>query len=763
LSQLGRKLQEKYDEYWEIRDLRKKLHQKPANKKTAEIPGYQGGPVLSSRDVRSFEDPQGNEPIVSTRPPTTHQSSSSREERELQWSLASKPAVKLLVKEEGWYRVTQPELVAAGLDPCVNPGRLRLFTDGREQAVLVTGEKDGQFDPEDAIEFYGVGVDTPYTDIRTYWLIAGEDLGSRIKTRKADLNGKPRSATSSFRFAVELKERTVYFPALKNGDAENFFGPVLATEPMEKIITLSNLDPTPPGGALLEVALQGVTNVIHRVTILLNDTKVGELVFDGQAHELAKVLIPQSDLLQGNNLVTLASQGDETDVTLLDYVRITYWHTYAANNDVLKFKARAATKLSLTGFTIPTIRVVDITKAGVVFEISGLIEPQETGYGVTFKVLGDGIRTLMAFTDNKVKKPAEILANEPSAWHRSQPGFDFVIITHKDFLETLTPLRELRESQGLSVALANVEDVYDEFNFGMRSPQALKDFLLRTARRWGKSPRFVLLVGDASADPRNYLGFGDFDFVPTKLMETVFFETASDDWFVDFNRDGLPDMATGRLPVRTAQEAATVVSKIVEYEQSSGMSEALLVADKVEPEDFDFESASLGIKALLPGDLLVSEIFRGQFASDGEVRSEILERLNHGALIANYIGHGSTEVWRGDIFSSDDAQALTNGSALPFVMSMTCLNGLFQDLYTESLAESLLKAEQGGAIAVWASSGMTQPEPQTVMNRELVRLLFNGEGLTLGEAAALAKASVNDQEVRRTWILFGDPTTRLKY
>jgi len=58
----------------------------------------------------------------------------------------------------------------------------------------------------------------------------------------------------------------------------------------------------------------------------------------------------------------------------------------------------------------------------------------------------------------------------------------------------------------------------------------------------------------------------------------------------------LPDMAVGRLPVRTAQEAATVVSKIVEYEQLSGMNEALLVADKVEAEDFDFESASLGIK-----------------------------------------------------------------------------------------------------------------------------------------------------------------------
>jgi hypothetical protein len=75
----------------------------------------------------------------------------------------------------------------------------------------------------------------------------------------------------------------------------------------------------------------------------------------------------------------------------------------------------------------------------------------------------------------------------------------------------------------------------------------------------------------------------------------------------------------------------------------------------------------------------------------------------------------------------------------------------------------LLKAEQGGAVAVWASSGLTEPENQGPMNQEMVRLLFSGESLTLGQAAVRAKAATSDQDVRRTWILFGDPTTKLKY
>jgi hypothetical protein len=132
-------------------------------------------------------------------------------------------------------------------------------------------------------------------------------------------------------------------------------------------------------------------------------------------------------------------------------------------------------------------------------------------------------------------------------------------------------------------------------------------------------------------------------------------------------------------------------------------------------------------------------------------------------LLVNYIGHGSVEIWRGGIFSSDDVPTLTNGARLPFFITMTCLNGYFHDPFpTESLAESLLKAEGGGAIAVWASSGLTEPEGQALMNKKLIPLLFDGESRTLGEATAKAKAATRDQDVRRTWILFGDPTTRLK-
>jgi hypothetical protein len=365
----------------------------------------------------------------------------------------------------------------------------------------------------------------------------------------------------------------------------------------------------------------------------------------------------------------------------------------------------------------------------------------------------------LTLTDDRAKNPIEIVSNHPSAWHQEKGGYSLIIISHRECLNSLEPLKKLRESQGLKVALIDVEDLYDEFSFGHKGPKALKDFLSHARKQWSRAPRYVLLVGDGSFDPRNYLGLGDMDYVPAKLIDTVYMETASDDWFVDLDSDGLPEMAIGRLPVQTSKEATIVVSKIVGYEKSGKKSEALLVADT--NDGFDFEGASEEIRGLLPSSLRVRKIYRGEFGSDAQVKTVLWGSINEGPLLVNFIGHGSLEIWRGNILTADDAEVLSN-SKLPFFVSMTCLNGYFQNPYSDPLAEALLKSAQGGGIAVWASSGLTEPDKQAVMNKELIRLLFGSVSITLGEATAKAKASVSDQDIRRTWILFGDPTTRLK-
>jgi len=93
---------------------------------------------------------------------------------------------------------------------------------------------------------------------------------------------------------------------------------------------------------------------------------------------------------------------------------------------------------------------------------------------------------------------------------------------------------------------------------------------------------------------------------------------------------------------------------------------------------------------------------------------------------------------------------------------MNCLNGFFHDVTMESMATALMLAPNGGAAAVWASSGLTPAEPQFQMDQALVSTLFSRPSVALGDAVLAAKSAITDDDTRKTFILFGDPLMQLK-
>ena len=569
---------------------------------------------------------------------------------------------------------------------------------------------------------------------------------------------RPGIAAQSFPYTVELNENLIYISGLKNGETENFFGQVVGGTSATQHLFLENVYQGSGGTALLEIGLQGYTLVGHQVRVKVNGQEVGSLSFNNQEQGSAQFSVPSSLLLEGDNTVTIERTGGDLDVSLVDTIRVTYDHGYRADGNLLYFSAQGSTRLE--GFTNGNIRVMDISDPLRIRELERNVETSNGGFAATVQVAGE--RYCLAFTDDEVLHPAGIELDRPSNLKNDSQSADLVIISYGGFVNSVQPLAQLRSSQGLKVSVVDVQDVYDEFSYGAHSPHALKDFLSWTKSHWQKAPQFVLLVGDASLDPRNYLGGGETDFVPTKLVDVSTMETASDDWIVDFNNDGAPEMALGRLPARTQAEATGMVSKIVSYSPANVQQQVLMVIDRSNNNDsFNFQQASTEIGALLPSSLTMRTISRGN-DTDDSVHNQILSAINEGPLMVNYIGHGSVEVWTGaPILSTTDMSALNNSNRLPVFLMMTCLNGYYQNSARESLAESLLR-DSGGAVAVWASSGMTDPASQAAMNQQFYRLLFGTDALTLGEAAQKAKESITDQDVRRTWILFGDPTMKLQ-
>jgi hypothetical protein len=372
--------------------------------------------------------------------------------------------------------------------------------------------------------------------------------------------------------------------------------------------------------------------------------------------------------------------------------------------------------------------------------------------------------TLFAVADDRVSLPAGVVPNHPSQWHSQQPGADIAMVTYGEFAGALAPLVRAHMAEGKTSAVIPVGNLYDEFNFGEHSPFAIKLFLQAALKNWKRPPAYLLLNGRASIDPRNYLGFGNLDLVPTSIVPSSSLMTASDDWFSDFKGNGMPTIATGRLPVSTTAEAQNVAGKISTYEGQSTngpwTANTLFVADKDDTESFTQDTQT--VQAGLPATMQISNIFVDNVGVSS-ARGQIANSINSGQALVNYLGHGSEEQWAGpDIFDENTATSLTNGSQLPVFLIMDCLNGLFQDVYAQPLGVFLILAPNGGGVAVLASSGLNQPAPQTNLDAMVVQSAFGTNGMALGDAIVKAKSNIADPDVRRTFVLFGDPAMKVK-
>jgi len=681
----------------------------------------------------------------------------------VQQAIAAGPAVKLTVAAPGWYRVTGAELIASRIDPNVDPRNLQLFLDGRQQAMTVAGESDGKLDTADSIEFFGNGTDTYWTDARIYWLIDGKSRGDRIHVDPVAPPFAPLSGT--FRMTVQRKDRNSYYAELTQGDGENFYGSAFGSDPVNETISLRHIETSAPE-ANVEVTVVGLSaidtlNPDHFVNVQLNGTMIGTFSFDGFTRGIGRFNVSPTLLREGDNTITLSTTGGADDFSSVTSVSITYSHTFAPDNDSLFFSVASGNSVTLSGFTTTAVRMFDITDPATPRELATTVQTSGGVIAATATLAGTGTRQLLAVTNEKLLHPRAITANTPSNIHAATNRGSYLMIANHALVSSLAPLKPVREADGFTVATIDLDDIYDEYSFGTKDPAAIKHFLL-DARNWQLAPKYVLLAGDASFDPRNYLGFGDVDLLPSHFISTEQIETMSDDWFVDFDNDGIPDLPIGRFAARDPQQLANMVSKTVNYTQS-GSSEnwtkqAVIVADANDP-TFDFERAATRVAALLPS-TITPTIDR---LSSGLTSSQLESQITSGALVVEYIGHGSVAQWSDrSIFTGSQAAAVKNGTHTPLVIAMTCLNALFQDVYTTSMAESFMNNTGGGAVAVWASSSLTPPGGQEQMGESLVRNLFSASKPTIGEAMRLAKQQTTSADVRASWVLLGDPALKLK-
>jgi hypothetical protein len=316
--------------------------------------------------------------------------------------------------------------------------------------------------------------------------------------------------------------------------------------------------------------------------------------------------------------------------------------------------------------------------------------------------------------------------------------------------------------------VATLEEIASAFGHGEASGEAIQAFLTHAYHSWQRpSPKYVVLLGDSSHDPRNFIGTSAEAPLPALFLKTSYLVTASDPALAAVNgEDLLPDLAIGRLPAQTLEEAQALVQKLIAWEDSGqGLSgKAVLVADNPdEAGNFEWDLSDIATSFLT--DRETQTILLRQ--EGGNTRARILEALDVGASYVSYAGHGGAAVWASEnVLNSWDVGSLQAQSTQPLMLTLNCLNGYFVAPSFDSLGEAYLKAEGRGTIGAFSPSGLSLDVPAHQFHRALMRELTSGSHERLGDAVLAAQESYAETglmpELLSIYHLLGDPGTKIR-
>lgn len=680
-------------------------------------------------------------------------------------------AVKVVVSSAGMTHVSCAELELAGFDVGSDPSTWRLRRQGEPLPLrLVDGNLDPVLPPRWGFDFLAAPIEQDRdTRTDTYWLeIAPWSPGLRIAEHSGAATAVLGVLGSSLH-EIQREQNSIYLASMRNGTGRDHWvwAPLVAPGVLQVTLDVDQVDTQNPY-AELEVGLEAwsedvLASLDHRTRLSLNGFKLTTVDHNGTGPYTLSARVPAGALQAGSNLVEIeAVDLGISDVVFLDRVSLRYRRVHVANDDQLAFSITDAGTHRLTGFGPEAVRLYRIDGPGAPVAITGIAGPAAGG-AVDFFADVERRTRFEAFTPTGARSAEAVVPVTAPPVMAPAAAVDLIVISPQRFFPELAGLVALRRGQGLSVHQVSLESVFDTFGGGRETTEAIRDFLVHATSQWPQpAASAVLLVGDATYDPAGEQGLSPRSILPTRLIETPTLETASDAWFVDFHGTGAPALAIGRLPVATAAECRAIVRKIVNHERAGkwGSTRAVIVSDN----EVDFAGLGGSLAALFPKDSVLRNLDL-QSQSTSDLRTTLIGAWRFGADFVHYVGHGSRTSWAQEQILKVSDMGDLRSARLPLVTAMNCLNGYILHPATPALGEALVLQPQGGAVAYWGPTAITGSIGQQRLATEFFAALHSGAHDTVGDAIRAAKSRLADDPRTRlhldTWILLGDPTTRV--
>lgn len=738
--------------------------------------------------------------------------------------------IKIGVTASGVYRLNQTQL--ARINPAfsaADPRQLRLYgnggavlpqanatsrpTDLIENAIQVAGETDGRFDAGDAILFFGqsphvVRYDSttrrfthqinPYSDTTFYFLTIGTSPGLRIADRSTGkLLATPTVTTfDDYQFHEQDVSKVPLVPSGREWFGEYLTNDTTKVIPFEVPGLMANT-PVRLTASVMAGATSPTQFRLHVNNQLVGTMTMSTISGDKYDYQGTTRTDTFQTTLQTNSspiqlALTFRKNGQNFAQGYLNYLSVLVRRELRQYDKPTWVRRLSAGQYAVRQATA-NLRVWDVTRPlAPVTQLYTLSGAQEAGWTAT------GSGDYFLFTDTQLLSPASLVPMDNQDV-RSLAVPNLLIVTPATWREQAERLAAYRrEHDQLSVLVITTQQVYNEFSSGQADPTAIRDMARYFYQKQPNTLRYLLLFGDATYDYRNIMSLSNAtqlaNMVPVyesrESLHTVL-SYSSDDYFgfMSANKGEWPeridgdysmDIGVGRLPVKSVDEARTVVDKLIRYGSSQSLigdwqTRVMLIADDGDYNihQYDVDQMATRIEKTAPAyrpERILMDDYPQENTSNGQKAPEVNQLINQavadGRLIINYNGHGG-------VLGLADEQIVTlqdifswKNQRLPLFVTATCEFGRYDDPTVNSGAELILLSRTGGAAGLLTTTRPVYANTNLLVNEAFYDAAFkpiDGKMPRLGDIMRITKNNSLSGPVNRNFALLGDPSMQLAY
>lgn len=733
---------------------------------------------------------------------------------------------KFSVQNTGIHRITYNDLVSAGLNPAgINPRNIRLYGNGGgmlpepnakpriddliENAIVVVGEEDGVFNTQDYILFYAQSphqwsyapgtsnfehLYNIYSDFNYYFLTADLGPGKRVASQ-------PNAAQPANYTVSVFNDYMVHDQNLRNlmKSGRQWYG-----EEFDAILTRTfNFDfPNRITDSSFSLRSHFAANSLQSTSFVFNINGVSfqsfVLAVPGGNYPpvardatLARTMVNEQAKIEVKityNKSSFPSKG------WLNYIWVHAWRQLRMTGDQMLFRSLASVAPERVsefrvGNASAALQIWDVTDPANVSRVEAVLQGSE----LIFRLGTTQLREFTAFDPAK-PLPVQFVEKVTNQNLHGVSVPDMLIVTHPLFLSEANRLAGFHDAHsGLEVLVATTSQIYNEFSSGKQDVSAIRDFakMLYNRDLEPRKFRYLLLFGDASYDLKDIKDrtTNNTNFVPgwpspESLSPVESYITDDYYGFLDDNEGGsgtnILDLGIGRLPAATVLEAEAMVDKIIHYSENAQATMAdwrnfiCLIADD-EDGNMHMRDAEILSKAI---DTLYDVFNQSKIYLDAypqvsvpggkrypQVNADINKRVQQGALIVNYIGHGGVlGLAHERVLEIVDIKNWTNYDRLPVFITATCEFAYFDDPTHTSPGELIMLNPNGGGIALYTTTRPTYASFNFPLNLRLFENSFkrtNGQYPRMGDIMRLSKQNSGNDTNARKFVLLGDPAVRM--